>query len=167
MKVSDFQRCLRAIAEVISTKAPAGELTEAADALAPFARRSMGEFAAFLRLAEAKYGDTGELPDGRPPKSTAGTRAKKMPTTQAPAQTVESLLLAVATLKVRLRTDRTLTKEGVAAELKGFEKLKQADLLLGIQRLGMQAKPKNKGEALAMIVSHTVSVQGGVERSDA
>ena len=60
MKVGDFQKCLRALAELISTKTPAKELTEAADALTPFAAHTMAEFAAFLKLAEAKYRETGQ-----------------------------------------------------------------------------------------------------------
>ena len=167
MKVSDLQKCLRAIAEVISTKAPAGELTEAADALAPFARRSMGEFAAFLRLAEEKYGETGELPDGRPPKPLPMSRVKKPSAVEGSTPTVEGLLAVVAALKVQIRTDQSLTKDKIAVELSGFEKLNKADLLSGVLRLGMKAKPKTMAEALAMIVNHTVSAQAGVERSDA
>jgi hypothetical protein len=165
MKVSDFQKCLRALAEVISTKGPAKELTEAADSLAPFAHYKMEAFAEFLRRVEAKYAETGELPDGKLPRPAPRPKAEPVP--KAPAPTVEDLLAAVASLKVRLRTDQTLNKEGVAAELRRFEKLKQTDLFAGVKRLGMQTKPSNKSEAIAMIVNYTVAVQGGVERSDA
>jgi hypothetical protein len=167
MKVADFQKCLRSLAELISTKTPAKELTEAADALTPFANFKMDAFAEFLRRVEAKYGETGELPDGRPPKPAPVSRPKKEPTTKAPVPTVDALLSAVGSLKVRLRTDLSLSKDGVAAELSRFEKLKQAELFEAVKSLGMQAKPKSRADALSMIVNHTVSTQGGVERSDA
>ena len=168
MKVGDFQKCLRALAELISTETPAKELTEAADALTPFAARTMAEFAAFLKLAEAKYRETGQLPDGKPPPTPKEPKEKKPPpVSKSSAPTLEELMSAVAVLKVRLRTDRTLTKDGVAAELKRFEKLSKDDLLAAVKQFGMQAKPKTKGGALTMIVNHTVSVQAGVERADA
>jgi hypothetical protein len=167
MKVADFQKCLRAIAELIATKSPAKELTQAADALTPFAHYRMEAFAEFLKRVEAKYGETGELPDGKAAKPAPGPKVKREPTARVPAPTVDELLSAVETLKVRLRTDHSLTKDGVAAELTRFEKLKQAELFAGVKRLGMQTKPANKGEAFTMIVNHTVSAQGGVERSDA
>lgn len=167
MKVSDFQKCLRALAEVISTKTPAKELTDAADALGPFAEYQMEKFAEFLKLAEAKYRETGELPDGKPPKPAPVPKPKKEPVPKEPAPTVEELLSTVESLKVRLRTDLTLTKEGVAVNLQRFQKLKKPELYLGVQKLGMQSKPKDKGDAFSMIVNHTISAQGGVERSDA
>src|SRR5580692_9110632 len=115
MKVGDFQKCLRSLAELISTKTPAKELTEAADALTPFAGHTMEQFATFLKLAEAKYRETGQLPDGR---AMPAPKPKKESASKALTPTVADLLSAVATLKVRLRTDQTLTKEGVAIELK-------------------------------------------------
>jgi hypothetical protein len=170
MKVGDFQKCLRALAELISTKTPAKELTEAADALTPFADRTMEQFATFLKLAEVKYRETGQLPDGKPlpqPKPKKEPKPMMELAPRAPAPTLDGLVAAVAALKVRLRTDQTLTKEGVAAELKRFEKLSKDDCLAAVKQLGMQAKPKTRGDALAAIVSYTVSVQSGVERADA
>ena len=124
----------------------------------------MDQFATFLKLAEAKYRETGQLPDGKP---TPVPKQKKEPVSKSPAPTIDELLSAVATLKVRLRTDQTLTKEGVATELKRFDKLTKDELVAAVKQLGMEAKPKTKSEALTKIVNHTVSIQAGVERADA
>jgi hypothetical protein len=170
MKVGDFQKCLRALAELISTKTPAKELVEAADALTPFADRTMEQFAVFLKLAETKYRETGQLPDGKPapaPKPPKEPKARTVKVPKSPAPTTEELLAEVATLKVRLRTDQSLTKAGVEAALKHFADLKKPELDAAVKRLGMRSKPSSKGEALKMIVNHTIEAQGGIDRSDA
>ncbi|OWK35566.1 hypothetical protein [Fimbriiglobus ruber] len=164
MKVGDFQKYLRALAEVIATKAPAKELTDAADSLAPFAAHTMQQFATFLKLAESKYRETGQLPDGKTPPAP---KPKKELASKAPAPTLGELVSTVAALKVRLKTDHSLTKEGVAAELNRFEKLSKNDLLAAVKQLGMQSTPKTKVDALAKIVNYTLAVQAGVERADA
>ncbi|MBN9119051.1 MAG: hypothetical protein J0I06_07810 [Planctomycetes bacterium] len=166
MKVADFQKCLRAIGELISTKTPARELTEAADALTPFAAYTMGQFAEFLKAVEAKYGENRELPNANPARPAA-PRPQKAKAPKPPAPTVDELLTAVAALKVRLRTDQSLTKDGVATELTRFRKLSQAELFGAVRTLGIQAKQKNMTEAFNTIVNNTISAQGGVERSDA
>jgi hypothetical protein len=135
-----------------------------------FASHTMAEFAAFLKLAEAKYRETGQLPDGKPapaPEPAKEPKPKGEPAPKAPAPTLESLVSAVAALKARRRTNQTLTKDGVTAELKRFEKLSKADLFAAVKQLGMQARPKTKGDALTVIASYTVAVQSGVERADA
>jgi len=164
MKVSDFQKLLRAFADAIGTKMPEKSLSEAADALTPFADRSMVEFATFLKLAEVKYRETGELPDGKPSKPV---REKKTPTVKEPAPTAEQLLETVAKIKVEIRTDQTLTKDGIAERLKKFEKLPNPQLFACVAKLGMKNTPKTKADAFTMLVNHAVAAQSGVERSDA
>lgn len=167
MKVSDFQKYLRALADAISAKAPARELTDAANALTPFAHHKMEEFAAFLKLAEQKYSETGELPDGNPPKVTRTKMPKAPAAPKLPPPTVDELVAAVDSLKVRLRTDSTLGADGVVAELKGFDVMSKDNIILAVERLGMKTKPGSKAKAMAMIVNHTIAAQSGFERSDA
>ena len=165
MKVADFQKYLRALADAIATKAPAAELTAAADALEPFAAAKMTEFAVFLQAAAAKYGETGQLPDGKPAKAPPKPRAPKAATTKAPKPTADDLVAAVDALKVRLRTDREFNRAGVEAELQRFNALTIAELLTAAQRLGLRSKPKKKGEVQDLIITYTLAAQSGIERS--
>jgi hypothetical protein len=126
--------------------------------------------AEFLKAVEAKYGQTDELPDGKPPaapKVVKEKQPKNAKAPKAPAPTVDELLTTVAALKVKIRADQTLTKDGVAAELARFKGLSQAELFGAVETLGIQAKQKNMSEAIKTTANHTVSAQGGVERSDA
>lgn len=81
--------------------------------------------------------------------------------------TVDGLLSTVTALKDRLRTDHTLTKAGIAAALKPFEKMNQQELYESVKRIGLRVKPTNRAKALSMIVNYVVSAQAGIERADA
>lgn len=162
MKVSDFQKYLRALAEVVATKAPSTELLQAADALTPFAAYKMEEFGKFLLLTEEEYGTTGKLPKAAPLPPPPKPRAPNKQNLS-----LEQLLEAVDSLKIRLRTDHNLDRKAVEAELEPFGKLTAAVLAEALQRLGMKDLKGTKTVLMTKILSHTLSVQSGVERSEA
>ncbi len=162
MKVSDFQKYLRALAEAVATKAPSTELLQAADALTPFAAYKMEEFGRFLVLTESEYGSTGKLPKAAPLAPPPKARVLKKQNLN-----VEQLLETVDSLKVRLRTDLNLDRKAVDAELEPFGRLTGVQLAEALQRLGMKDLKGNKTVLMAKLVSHTLSVQSGVERSEA
>lgn len=113
-------------------------------------------------MVEAKYGESRELPDGKPPPAPKVAKEKQPKKPKAPAPTVDELLTTVAAIKVKIRTDQTLTKDGVAAELARFKKFSQAELFGAVQTLGIQAKQKNMTEALKTIWCQ----QNNVERDE-
>ena len=137
MNVSDFQKCLRSIAEAIgAAKGGAQELTKAADALNPFGKQSMADFAKFLKWAEETYRTTGKLPTVKPPE---------------PKPTVEHLNAAIHNIRGRLGNNELLTRAAVTGELAKFEALTKPALVKVVKELGYKEAPKTKADALACI----------------
>jgi hypothetical protein len=165
MKVSDFQKYLRTVADLIATKTPAKELTEAADALEPFGTYTMADFGKFLKAVEAKYGEAKALPDLTAKQSPA-PRAARAATPREPELKAADLIAAVNDVKVRVRTDGTITKEQVATELKKFAGMKKPEVESAVQALGLKAKFRNREAAVAALVNLAIGAQAGVERSD-
>jgi hypothetical protein len=163
MKVSDFQKYLRALADAIATRTPSQDLTEAANALTPFAHYKMDAFAAFLKAAEAKYGESGELPDGKPPKPRKVSKPKP---TKAPKPTPEAFSAVIADLKLRLERNEPLDRAAVTTEVLKFEKLTQNQIDTVMKELGFPAKVKGKPKALDAIVTHVLAARTAADRAD-
>lgn len=151
MKLRDFQQLLRAFSSAIaSAKGAIKDLDEAADALTPFAEHSMADFAAFLRLAEKAYRETGQLPTPTPPK-----RAKPAP--KKSSVTEDELRTAVQSVTDRLAQRVPLTRDGVKAELAKFEKLPAPVLEKFATSLGFKNKPKNRKDAIDLIAERLLA----------
>jgi hypothetical protein len=160
MKVAEFQKYLRALADAIgSAKGPAKELEEAAAALAPFADYKMEAFAKFLQLAEAKYGETGELPEGKQPKGQGRTRSPK-----AEKPTAGQFKARVDELKLSLDRGEGLSRDAVAAEVARFEPLSQKDIESVMADLGFPSRVKPKAKALDAIVTHILAARTASDR---
>src|SRR5262245_50682095 len=151
--VADLQKYLRGLADAIgAAKGPSKELEEAAAALTPFGHYKMPAFADFLKRVEAKYGETGELPDGKPAKPPKQPKPPK-----PPKPTAAGLATTIKDLKDRLGRDEQLDRAGVTAEVNKFEGLKKTELENAVKGLGYQSKPKTKADALARIVEHLLA----------
>lgn len=154
MTVGDLQKYLRGLADAIAAaKNPAKELEEAASALTPFAKYKMDAFAKFLKLAEAKYGATGELPDGKPVKP--------------PKPTAEALSAAIQDFKARLGRGEDIPRSAVVAEMKKFEPLAKGSLESAVKGLGYQSKPKTKADAIELIVDNILAASTAAARAQA
>ncbi len=146
MNVSDFQKCLRSIAEAIGAAKGAGqELTKAADALNPFGNQSMADFAKFLALAEETYRTTGKLPTVKPPEP------KPLKPPPPPKLTADQLALVMEDIRRRLANNEPLTRAAVTGELAKFEALTKPALAKVVKELGYKKKPETKTEALECI----------------
>jgi hypothetical protein len=150
VKLADFQKYLRALADALAAaKGTSKELTEAADALTPFAHQTMAEFAAFLRLAEAAYRETGRLPAAPPAKEKPKSKSEKV--------TLAQLQAAIQSVRDRVGQGVLLTRAAVGAELARFEALPAATLAGVVSSLGYKSKPKNRKVALELIVGHLLA----------
>jgi hypothetical protein len=150
--LADFQKYLRALADALAAaKGPSKELTEAANALAPFAHHTMADFAAFLRIAETTYRETGRLPAPVQPKTKKEPKPKKEPVT------VEQLHSAIRSIRDRIEQREPLTRLGVGDELARFEALSKASLDSVVSGLGYKAKPKSKKAAVEMIADRLLA----------
>lgn len=159
--VGDFQKYLRALADAVNAKTPAKELTDAADALAPFAGYKMEQFAKFLAAAEAKYGATGELPDPTPKKEPTPPKQPK-----PPRLTASDLSAKIVDVKRRLESREPLDRAALEAELKPFEALSEKaikDVMVGGLKFPRQVKPKPK--ALEAIVNHILAPHTASDRA--
>lgn len=131
--------------QAAAAKGPSKELTDAADALTPFADRTMAEFAAFLRLVETTYRETGRLP--------AATPTKPKPEKVTP----EQLQAAIHSIRHRLGLRVPLTRASVADELAKFEALPKATLDAVVSNLGYKTKAKTKKAAVELIVDRLLA----------
>ena len=159
MIVADFQKYLRALADAVNAVKPTNELHEAAEALSPFGTHSMADFAKFLQIAEREYSATGKLPL---PVTVKPPPPPKPPGVAKP--TIEQLLETVAKLKVRLKTDPSLNKDGVVAALEIYKTLPATKLKDVVKQLGIKSTQKNAAIAFETIVEHTIEIQGGIGR---
>lgn len=148
MKVSDFQKYLRSLAEAIgAAKGPNKELSDAANALTPFGQHTMAEFATFLQLAEVTYRD-GKLP----------LKAEKVPPPPAPDKvTLQQLLGAMGDIRERLVLGAKPTTADLQMELGKFEVLKKGELEQVVKDLGYKTKPKTKAAAIPLIASRLLA----------
>jgi hypothetical protein len=154
--VGDLQKYLRSLADAIgAAKGPAKELDEAVRALGPFAKYKMADFARFLAAVEDKYGQTGELPDGKPP-----------PKPKPEKVTADQLALAIADIKARLARREAVDRVTVTSELAKFEALKKPELERVVKEMGYQNKPKTKPDALAAITDRLLAGATAAARAD-
>lgn len=143
MTVSDLQKHFRALAEIIGAAKGAGkELSDAANALAPFGHHSVADFAKFLQLAAATYTD-GRLPTKPAPAAKAPKPEKVTP---------EQLASAIQGIRNRLARQESLTRDGVRAELAKYESLTKPQLTKAVKELGYKSAIGSKSEAIDRIV---------------
>jgi ABC-type transporter Mla subunit MlaD len=151
VKVSDFQQLLRSVAAAVaSAKGASKELIEAADALAPFGHHSIADFAAFLKLAETTYRETGQLPAPAKPKAASQPKA-------AAKVTADQLQATIASIRDRVANRHPLTREGVKEELAKFEALPKPALQDAVARIGYASKLKTKRDAIDLIVERLLA----------
>lgn len=146
MKLADFQKYLRALADAVAaSKGASKDLNEAANALSPFAHHTMAEFAEFLRLAEVTYRETGGLPISpvRQPKKEQVT--------------AEQLNAAIRGIRERIEQREPLTRAGVAAELSKFESLPKGTLDAILQDMGYRTKAKTKKVVVELIADRLLA----------
>jgi hypothetical protein len=162
--VGDLQKCLRALAEAIGSARGANkDLEEAAAAMAPFAGYKVEAFARFLKLAEAKYAASGELPDGKPPPAPKAAGAKKEAGEKPSA---DAFAAAIQGLKTRLGRGEPLDRAAVEAEVSRFSKLTQPQVDGVMAGLGFKSKVKPKADALAAIVTHILAARTASDRAE-
>jgi hypothetical protein len=120
----------------------------------------MEAFGQFLAAVEAKYGATGELPDGKPPvqPKPAKVTVEKV--------TPEQLGSAIQDIKGRLARNEPVDRAAVTHELAKFEGLKAPDLERVVKDLGSKSKPKSKAAAITAIVDRLLAAPTAAARSD-